>query len=385
MVKRRLFPGATHYLSKRSKPLLITSGIFLLLLIAVADYLTGAELNISIFYLLPISIMVWFVNKRVGGSISVLSAAAGLTTDLMTGHAYSHPIIVYWNRAVELGFFLIIVVITEALRRSHSQLEIRVKDRTVELTKANEILRDEIAERKRAEESLKNSEERLKHLSSNLLKCQEEERKRISLELHDSVTASLSAIKVKIEGTVKQMEDGLKMPGSIRVLIPAVQSAIEESRRIIAALRPSILDDLGLIPAVGWLCRQFQEFYSNISIENRIEISEEDVPAALKIVIFRILQEALNNVAKHSKADLVHLSLTKSEGQIELRVQDNGQGFHLLGAAARDSFRKGLGLTSMRERAELSGGSFLIESEGGKGTVIIVFWPLVQKSRYNAI
>ena len=225
------------------------------------------------------------------------------------------------------------------------------------------------------EEELRTSENRLRLLSSQLLVAQEKERKRVAGELHDSIVASLSAIKFQIENVKNQMKQGAAKPESLEPLIERVQQSVVETRRIIADLRPSVLDDLGIAPAISWFCRQFQETYPNINIQKEIGIEEKDVSESLKTVIFRISQEALNNVAKHSKANTVHLSMVKSGTGIELIVRDNGHGFDL-NTIRPDGPGKGLGLVGMRERAELSGGSFTIESIPGEGTTICVSWPV---------
>jgi signal transduction histidine kinase len=137
-----------------------------------------------------------------------------------------------------------------------------------------------------------------------------------------------------------------------------------------------MLDDLGLLATLSWFSRRFQTIYSNIRIEQEIEIREDELPDALKITIYRVLQEAMNNIAKHGMAELVHLSLKKGDGRMELTIRDNGQGFDLEKIRSQDATRKGLGLTSMRERVELSGGSFIIESAEKKGTIIRAAWPL---------
>jgi signal transduction histidine kinase len=143
-----------------------------------------------------------------------------------------------------------------------------------------------------------------------------------------------------------------------------------EVRRIMADLRPSVLDDLGIVAALNWFCREYQKTYSHISVNKQAEISGDEVPDSFKTPIFRICQEAMNNTAKYGKATLVNLSLRKEDGKILLNVQDNGQGFDL------NTVRKGMGLSTMRERAQLSGGTFDIESAIGKGTIIRVSWPI---------
>jgi signal transduction histidine kinase len=159
-------------------------------------------------------------------------------------------------------------------------------------------------------------------------------------------------------------------------LIPMIQAGIEEVRRIQMDLRPSLLDDLGLLATIDWFCREFQTTYSHVCIEKEIGIQESEIPESLKIVIYRILGEALHNVAKHSKADLIRLSLQKTDSTIALTIQDNGMGFDRGKMHTRESPRKGLGLISMQERTELSGGSFAFESGRKRGTVVRAVWPL---------
>jgi signal transduction histidine kinase len=232
-----------------------------------------------------------------------------------------------------------------------------------------------LRERHRQMVTLGESENRLRVLAAQLLTAQEKERRLIANELHDSIGSALSFIKFKVEDAVQQMERGVATPESLKGLIPTVQQTIEESRRIQTNLRPSILDDLGILTTLDWHCREFQKIFSHIRIEKEFDLSENDVSHSLKTVIYRISQEALNNIAKHSKADLVTLSLRKNDGPIELTVRDNGQGFDMEEIFSMESARKGLGLGSMRERTELSGGSFAIESIPGKGTTIRASWP----------
>jgi len=234
----------------------------------------------------------------------------------------------------------------------------------------------DITERKRGLEALQESERQLRFLSSELLKAQENERKRIAQELHDGIGQTLSAIKFGVEDALDALGKDTPASGgkTLESIIPLVKTGIEDIRRICSDLRPSTLDDLGLLATISWFCREFQTIYSGIRIEKQVDIEEDEVPDILKTVIYRVIQEAFNNIAKHSKADLVRLCLKKAGGTIDLFIEDNGRGFHLHDALSADIFKRGLGLASMKERTEHSGGSFSIKSTKGSGTTIHASW-----------
>ncbi len=235
----------------------------------------------------------------------------------------------------------------------------------------------DISKRRRAEEALRKSDKELRVLSNQLLSAEEKERKRIARELHDGIGQALSAIKFSVENALMQLRAAADPTdlGSLEAVIPLTRKTIEEVRRIVKDLRPSILDDLGILATIQWFCREFQSVYAGIRIETTIDVEENQVPLHLKTTIYRIMQEALNNVAKHSQANFVQLLLKKSESRLGLNISDNGRGFNLDRAMALKTSRRGFGLASMRERAELSGGSFSIHAAPGEGTTIRIDWP----------
>jgi len=239
---------------------------------------------------------------------------------------------------------------------------------------------DQIAlgiQRQRAEEAFRKSGEELRLLSSQLLTAQETERGRIARELHDGIGQSLSAIKFRVEDALGQLAKGSteSSVSTLGNLIPVIQGTVEEVRRITMDLRPSTLDDLGILATIAWLCREFQATYAAVEIKREISAEESDVPNPLKIVLYRVLQEALNNVAKHSGANMVTISLAKKNNTIQLAIEDNGCGFDVEEARSVESSERGFGLGSMKERTELSGGTFVINSAKGKGTFVLASWP----------
>lgn len=248
--------------------------------------------------------------------------------------------------------------IQEELRMARDNLELRVQQRTRELAETFTELRE--------------SREELKLLASQLLSAQEDERKRIAREIHDSIGSSLSAVKFCVENAAVRLTENPEVRESFMTLSRAMEQAIDESRRIMSDLRPSLLDDFGIIATIGWFCRRFESIYADIPVEKNIRLEESQVPENLKIIIFRIIQEAMNNAAKHSRAGKISVDLSSEDGCIALRVSDDGVGFDR--AAASKGQGAKFGLTSMRERAELSGGEFEIESIREIGTTISVRW-----------
>ena len=236
----------------------------------------------------------------------------------------------------------------------------------------------DITERKRAEKRIQESEKRMEILSSQLLTAQEEERKRIARELHDGIGQSLNSIKLGVESACKQssFEAGKQDNAPLKNIILTVKEAISELRRIIQDLRPSLLDMLGILATLQWLVRKISALCPNITVEISFDIREEEIPENLKTAIYRIVQEAFNNILKHSNGNLIFLELARINDEIQLTVRDNGKGFDLKKMLSLDAMNAGFGIASMKKRVELSKGFFDIESIEGKGTKIRARWPL---------
>lgn len=236
-------------------------------------------------------------------------------------------------------------------------------------------------ERKRAESILRKSERELRLLSSKTLEAQENERKRVARELHDGIGQALTGIKFTLENGLRKLREK-KVIANVKAFddtIPLIQATVEETRRIAMGLRPSTLDDIGITETIFWFCQQFESIYKTIRIKALIEVEEDRLPESLKTVIFRVLQESLNNVAKHSQADGVHLNLRNKPGAVELVIEDNGIGFDPEKLTLQENIDRGFGLASMKERTELAGGTLSIRSVPDEGTTVQALWPLAEK------
>ena len=196
-------------------------------------------------------------------------------------------------------------------------------------------------------------------------------------EIHDSISGDLAAIKICLEERLYKMKGSPPEGGlSLERIVSMINDTIQETRRISAHLRPSMLDDLGLVSTIEWFCRRFERYQPKIHVERRFNIEEDEVPDQLKIAIYRILQEAMHNVAKHSEADRVQISLVKLPNQLKLSVEDNGCGLDLERINAATDSMTGNGLAGMRDRAEICGGNLEIASDPQGGTAIHLTLPL---------
>jgi signal transduction histidine kinase len=243
--------------------------------------------------------------------------------------------------------------------QANEALERRVEERTRELARVNEELRDRDAQRQR--------------LLRMVITAQEDERKRIARELHDETTQSLAVLAMGLETAAAALRSGGPQPRLDEVKALAVRT-LEEVHRLILDLRPAVLDDLGLFSALRWYA---ERNLASRGIAVRCEIAELDRRLApeVEIALFRIGQEAMNNIARHAGAESVLIQLGAAGDELRIEIEDDGQGFDP--AVARTD-RPHYGLMGIRERAELLGGSARIESAPGRGTRLEIRVPLVE-------
>jgi PAS domain S-box-containing protein len=232
------------------------------------------------------------------------------------------------------------------------------------------MLRD-ITSHLEAERALQYSHEELRELSANLLSIREEEKSRIARELHDDLGQQLTALKMDLSSL--ELAPGTDAPAraQLRGMQRLIDATVASMRRIAADLRPVMLDDLGLVPAIDWLVNDFTTRYG-IEVERRMDGMHTDFSPDGSTTIFRIIQEALTNVARHSHAARVELELRQEAEHCIVRIVDDGRGAH----EHIDARRKSFGLIGIRERAHRLNGSVSIETSVGQGFAVTVRLPL---------
>jgi signal transduction histidine kinase len=212
--------------------------------------------------------------------------------------------------------------------------------------------------------------EDLKELSARLVEAQENERRAISRELHDEVGQALSALLVELGNLSAALTSGSsdELREHVDTIKKLAENGVHNVRNMALLLRPSMLDDLGLVPALQWQAREVSK-RTGMRVNVAAESVSDDLPEAHKTCVYRIVQEALNNSSRHAHANVVRVTVKQEPGRIFLTVQDDGKGFE-------PRLERGLGLLGMEERVSHLGGEFSVDSSPGHGALVTIVLPL---------
>lgn len=216
--------------------------------------------------------------------------------------------------------------------------------------------------------------ERLQLLSQQLVEAQEAERRRIARELHDEIGQTLTAVKINLQA-MQRRSGVLNLTDFLQESLDIVEQAIQQVRNLSLDLRPSLLDDLGLVATLRWYLDR-QARWAGLSAQLTVTPPDLQLPANLETVCFRLVQEALTNALRHAQAQTIRVDLQQHDKELQLVIGDDGLGFEVEPTLKRIAYGKGLGLVGMQERVSLLGGRFELESAPGQGTQIRVFLPL---------
>ncbi len=237
------------------------------------------------------------------------------------------------------------------------------------------ILRD-VSARVQAEEALRRSKEELHELASAAHQAREQEKSRIARELHDELGQALTALQMDVawcRAKMPQGQDGMAM--RLERMEALLETTVAATRRISADLRPLMLDDLGLLPALEWLVESFTK-HTGVPCELAVNNQELELPDIQATAVFRAVQESLTNIAKHARASRVDVAIEHADSQLTISVRDDGVGF-----SPEDSHKpNSYGLLGLRERAALLGGEALVTSAPGRGTQVKVRFPVIQEA-----
>jgi len=255
-----------------------------------------------------------------------------------------------------------------ALQTARDELQQRVRERTQELEATNIALSEEIAERKQTEAALK-------IMSRTVQASQEEERQRIARELHDEVGQTLTMIKLNlqlVQDKVLEAETNAHLQESLAL----TDQTLGKVRAVALDLRPSMLDDLGLVPTLRWYADRHAQS-SGVALSFLSDgVADHDIPPDIATACFRIVQEALTNIARHARAQKVSIELGIHADGLHCTIQDDGVGFNVTHAREAAIRGRSIGVLSMQERAELAGGGLNIVSAPQEGTEVCARFPL---------
>ena len=225
----------------------------------------------------------------------------------------------------------------------------------------------------RQQQTIRERTAALEMLSAQMLSSEEEEKRRIALELHEGLAQTLCSVKLHLEDRLDRLRDD-RSGGSEERVIPILQIAIEDVRNLAARLRPSSLDELGLLPTIEWLCDNFERLHPDTTVERNVALGEDDTPSPLKIVIYRVIESAFRNIARHSSSGRIQLGLGIANDAIQLTLNHSPRDAAYLAGLLRNDGEDSLRFAKIQEQVTLSGGSFDVRYNAARGVDLRARW-----------
>lgn len=318
--------------------------------IGVVDYLTGIEISVSILYLVPVAVGVWYGDRRLGLCLAWLGAVVWFAADRAAGASYSHPLIPVWNATVRLGFFLVTAILLHAIKRHAAELE-------AEVTRQRGALGAEAAQRAELERSL--------------AEVAAQEQGRIARDLHDGLGQYLAGLAFRARMLADDLEaGGHSLAPRASHLVDLVNHATAQVRQLNRVLHPAALETHGLGAALEVLREDILNL-CQIDIKLTVPSALPSLDTLQRTTLFRIAQEAVNNALRHGRTRSIRIVVENHPAQLRLAVSDDGIG---IGPGA--GLDAGDGLQIMRHRAELIGATLTVQSSPARGCRVECLLPL---------
>jgi signal transduction histidine kinase len=347
-----------RFLQSRSQPWLIAISFVLLVIVGIADYITGFERSLLVFYLLPVSLAGWFVSWRFAVIICLLSVAVWIGGDIAAGAVYSSSFVPFWNATMAVAFFLVVIWLLQKLRSLLDELENRIRQRTA-------ALRHEMKARERLEKEVTEAAERESH--------------RIGHELHDSLCQHLTAISLALQVLRgKLATESSSRSKDVDQAVNLVEQGIDLTRKIAKGLFPLELEGEGLAAALLELSTATARNH-NLACEFKCDPSVRLSDSTTATHLYRIAQEAVTNAIKHGHVSRIAIEFARREAGRTLSIRDDGIG---LPAPLPES--RGIGLRIMSSRAGMIGGRLSVKNCAEGGTIVTCDLPLTDDGSATA-
>jgi signal transduction histidine kinase len=354
------------YFTNLRKEYIVVIGILLTVLVGFIDSKTGNEISFSFFYLLPISFITWFTNKKTGILFAVVCATIWYYVDKENNPVYSNQAIPLWNSMVRFGFFMVVLFLISKFKSLNEELELIVAERTSRL-------KEEASEHLKAKTEITKQSNELRRLTQRIQTIKDEENIKIAREIHDELGQSLTAINLELMWISKKYSNQADIVSRMSALSEIVNDTIKTIRKISSSLRPRLLDQLGIFAAIR---AHALDFSRRTGIECIIELPDvqDDLDPLMSTSLFRIYQEAVTNIARHSAATKAEVIVRLHEDKLHMIIKDNGVG--LTSTNGKSAKEMTLGILGMKERTKILDGELIMNSTNGSGTEIILIIPI---------